>query len=103
MTRVLFAGGGTAGHVEPALAVARQWRAQHPDSKITFVGTREGLEARLVPAAGFDLRFITKVRVQVLPIDLAHSSQHTQRLPIPLIQENSHTHFLRDFHCVKML
>ena len=63
MTRVLFAGGGTAGHVEPALAVARQWRAQHPDSKITFVGTREGLEARLVPAAGFDLRFITKVRI----------------------------------------
>lgn len=63
MTRVLFAGGGTAGHVEPALAVARHWRAEHSDSQITFLGTREGLEARLVPDAGFDLRFIAKVRI----------------------------------------
>ena len=63
MTRILFAGGGTAGHVEPALAVARAWRIEHPESEITFLGTREGLEARLVPDAGFDIRFITKVRI----------------------------------------
>ena len=63
MTRILFAGGGTAGHVEPALAVARQWRALHPDSKITFLGTHEGLEARLVPDAGFDISFMRKVRI----------------------------------------
>lgn len=63
MTRILFAGGGTAGHVEPALAVAREWREQHPDSQITFIGTREGLESRLVPDAGFEIRFITKVRI----------------------------------------
>lgn len=63
MTRVLFAGGGTAGHVEPAIAVARQWRSEHSNSQITFLGTREGLETRLVPDAGFELRFITKVRI----------------------------------------
>ena len=63
MTRILFAGGGTAGHVEPALAVAREWGLQHPDSEIIFLGTREGLEARLVPDAGFEIRFITKVRI----------------------------------------
>lgn len=63
MSRILFAGGGTAGHVEPALAVARQWRTEHPDSDISFLGTAEGLEARLVPAAGFTLHFITKVRI----------------------------------------
>jgi UDP-N-acetylglucosamine--N-acetylmuramyl-(pentapeptide) pyrophosphoryl-undecaprenol N-acetylglucosamine transferase len=63
VTRILFAGGGTAGHVEPALAVAREWREQHPDSQITFIGTREGLESRLVPDAGFEIRFITKVRI----------------------------------------
>jgi UDP-N-acetylglucosamine--N-acetylmuramyl-(pentapeptide) pyrophosphoryl-undecaprenol N-acetylglucosamine transferase len=63
VTRVLFAGGGTAGHIEPALAVAREWRAQHSDSSITFVGTREGLESRLVPDAGFAISYITKVRI----------------------------------------
>lgn len=63
MTRVLFAGGGTAGHVEPAIAVAREWRAQNPQSQITFIGTRQGLESRLVPDAGFELRFISKVRI----------------------------------------
>lgn len=63
MTKVLFAGGGTAGHIEPAIAVAREWRSQHSDSSITFVGTREGLESRLVPDAGFEIRYITKVRI----------------------------------------
>ena len=63
MSRILFAGGGTAGHVEPALAVARQWKLDHPESDISFLGTSEGLEARLVPAAGFTLHFITKVRI----------------------------------------
>ena len=63
MSRVLFAGGGTAGHVEPAIAVAREWRNQHSDSAITFIGTRNGLESRLVPDAGFDIRYITKVRI----------------------------------------
>jgi UDP-N-acetylglucosamine--N-acetylmuramyl-(pentapeptide) pyrophosphoryl-undecaprenol N-acetylglucosamine transferase len=63
VTRVLFAGGGTAGHVEPAIAVAREWRNQHSDSAITFVGTRNGLESHLVPDAGFDIRYITKVRI----------------------------------------
>ena len=63
MTQIFFAGGGTAGHTEPALAVAREWRSQHPDSQIIFIGTRAGLEARLVPAAGFEIRYITKVRI----------------------------------------
>lgn len=63
MRHVLFAGGGTAGHVEPALAVARQWRQHDPNSQITFLGTAEGLENRLVPDAGFKLEIITKVRI----------------------------------------
>ncbi|MEN9687562.1 MAG: hypothetical protein RL381_574 [Actinomycetota bacterium] len=63
MTRILFAGGGTAGHIEPALSVAREWKSIHQDSQITFLGTEEGLETRLVPEAGFDLHCITKVRI----------------------------------------
>ena len=63
MTRIVFAGGGTAGHVEPALAVARQWKKSHPDSELLFLGTSSGLETRLVPEAGFALTLITKVRI----------------------------------------
>ena len=63
MTRIIFAGGGTAGHIEPALAVARQWKKIHPDTQILFLGTSAGLENRLVPDAGFTLALITKVRI----------------------------------------
>jgi UDP-N-acetylglucosamine--N-acetylmuramyl-(pentapeptide) pyrophosphoryl-undecaprenol N-acetylglucosamine transferase len=63
MTRIIFAGGGTAGHIEPALAVARQWKKVHPDTQILFLGTSSGLENRLVPEAGFQLALITKVRI----------------------------------------
>lgn len=63
MTRIVFAGGGTAGHVEPALAVARQWMKSHPATEILFLGTSSGLENRLVPEAGFELALITKVRI----------------------------------------
>ena len=50
----VIAGGGTAGHVLPALAAARALvAAGHPASSILFVGSRRGIEARLVPAAGF--------------------------------------------------
>ena len=61
--RIVFAGGGTAGHIEPALATARAWAAEHPDSQISFIGTAHGLEVTLVPAAGFSLDLIPKVRV----------------------------------------
>jgi UDP-N-acetylglucosamine--N-acetylmuramyl-(pentapeptide) pyrophosphoryl-undecaprenol N-acetylglucosamine transferase len=55
--RVLIAGGGTGGHILPALAVARELVAHH-DAEILFVGTARGMESRLVPEAGFDLRLI---------------------------------------------
>ncbi|MEK6649114.1 MAG: UDP-N-acetylglucosamine--N-acetylmuramyl-(pentapeptide) pyrophosphoryl-undecaprenol N-acetylglucosamine transferase [Actinomycetota bacterium] len=58
---IVFAGGGTAGHVEPALAVAREWRDRHPNDRCIFIGTPEGLENSLVPAAGFELQSIPKV------------------------------------------
>jgi hypothetical protein len=48
--KIVLAGGGTAGHIEPALAVARAWRLQHPKDQIEFLGTSSGLENQLVPA-----------------------------------------------------
>jgi UDP-N-acetylglucosamine--N-acetylmuramyl-(pentapeptide) pyrophosphoryl-undecaprenol N-acetylglucosamine transferase len=59
--RVLLVGGGTAGHVEPALAVGR-WLTQADSSlQIEFIGTKFGIEKELVPSAGFPLRCIAKV------------------------------------------
>jgi UDP-N-acetylglucosamine--N-acetylmuramyl-(pentapeptide) pyrophosphoryl-undecaprenol N-acetylglucosamine transferase len=55
--RVLIAGGGTGGHIIPALAVARELVARH-GAEVLFVGTARGLEIRLVPEAGFNLRLI---------------------------------------------
>jgi UDP-N-acetylglucosamine--N-acetylmuramyl-(pentapeptide) pyrophosphoryl-undecaprenol N-acetylglucosamine transferase len=55
--RVLIAGGGTGGHIIPALAVARELAAHH-NADILFVGTARGMESRLVPAAGFNLKLV---------------------------------------------
>ena len=52
--RYLLVGGGTAGHINPAIAIAQEIRQQEPDAVIRFVGTPNGMEAKLVPQAGFD-------------------------------------------------
>lgn len=52
--KILFACGGTAGHINPALAVASAIRQEHRDAQILFAGNPDGMEAKLVPAAGFD-------------------------------------------------
>lgn len=52
--KILFAGGGTAGHINPALAVADYIKAHHPDAQISYIGTAEKLEAKLVPEKGYD-------------------------------------------------
>jgi len=59
--KIIFAGGGTAGHVEPALAIARLWQSKHPADSLEFLGTSKGLENQLVPAANFKLHQIPKV------------------------------------------
>jgi UDP-N-acetylglucosamine--N-acetylmuramyl-(pentapeptide) pyrophosphoryl-undecaprenol N-acetylglucosamine transferase len=58
---VLLAGGGTAGHVSPLLALADCLRRRDPDVAVTALGTEHGLEARLVPARGYPLLTVPKV------------------------------------------
>lgn len=61
MTTYLLAGGGTAGHVNPLLAVADALRARDAAASVLVLGTREGLERRLVPERGYDLLVVDKV------------------------------------------
>ena len=58
---VVLAGGGTAGHIEPALALADALRRQDPTVGITALGTERGLETRLVPERGYELALIPAV------------------------------------------
>jgi len=55
--RVIIAGGGTGGHVIPALAIAQELRSRYV-AEVQFVGTSRGIENRLVPAAGFELHLV---------------------------------------------
>jgi len=55
--RAILAGGGTGGHVIPALAIANQLKKSY-DAEVLFIGTARGIENRLVPAAGFPLQLV---------------------------------------------
>lgn len=57
---ILLAGGGTTGHISPMLAIGRRLREDHPDLEVFALGTPDGLETRIVPAAGFELLTIDK-------------------------------------------
>jgi UDP-N-acetylglucosamine--N-acetylmuramyl-(pentapeptide) pyrophosphoryl-undecaprenol N-acetylglucosamine transferase len=54
----VIAAGGTGGHIFPGIALAREIRARRPEAEILFVGSRHGLEAKLVPEAGFALELV---------------------------------------------
>jgi UDP-N-acetylglucosamine--N-acetylmuramyl-(pentapeptide) pyrophosphoryl-undecaprenol N-acetylglucosamine transferase len=89
--RILIAGGGTGGHIIPALAVARELVARH-QAEILFVGTPRGLESRMVPDAGFKLRLI-----EVGPLNqvsLATRLRTMAQLPLSLF---ACSRILRDF------
>lgn len=56
--RVLLTGGGTAGHINPAVAIAKYIKQMESDSEFLFVGTERGLEKTLVPKEGFEIEFV---------------------------------------------
>ena len=56
---ILFTCGGTAGHINPAVALARLFQERDPDCRVLFVGADGGMETRLVPQEGFELKTVT--------------------------------------------
>lgn len=57
--RIIMTGGGTGGHIYPAIAIADKIKRKHPESEILFVGTEKGMERELVPKNGYSIKFIT--------------------------------------------
>lgn len=57
--RVLLSGGGTGGHVYPAIAIANKIKEEHPEAEILFVGTQKGIESEIVPKYGYKLETVT--------------------------------------------
>lgn len=57
--KVLLSGGGTGGHVYPAIAIANRIKEEHPDAEIVFVGTAKGIESEIVPKYGYELKTVT--------------------------------------------
>ena len=56
--KVIIAAAGTAGHINPGIAIANKIKEKQKDSKIIFIGTTRGLENDLVPRAGYELKTI---------------------------------------------
>ncbi len=56
--KVIMTGGGTGGHIYPAIAIADYIKVQNPDAEILFVGTQKGLESQLVPSSGYPIKTI---------------------------------------------
>ena len=57
MKRIIISGGGTGGHIYPAITIYKEIMKQQPDAKVLYVGTEHGLEADLVPKENID--FVT--------------------------------------------
>lgn len=80
--RVLFVGGGTGGHINPALAAMRYLKLREPDAEMLYVGGKGGMEERLVPAAGYAMRTITISGFQrrLTPKNILRNVQTVSRL-----------------------
>ena len=72
---ILFTCGGTAGHVNPAVALARIFQQRHPDCRVLFVGADGGMETQLVPKEGYEIRTvtITNFHRSLKPADIGHN------------------------------
>lgn len=92
MTSYLLAGGGTAGHVNPLLAVADGLIARDPAAQVRVLGTAEGLESRLVPERGYELLIVDKVPFPRRPDRQAIGFPHRFRRAIAQVRGHIRAH-----------
>ena len=73
--KILFTCGGTAGHVNPAVALAQLFQARNPGCQVLFVGADGGMETRLVPKEGYEIQTvtITNFRRSMAPAAIGHN------------------------------
>jgi UDP-N-acetylglucosamine--N-acetylmuramyl-(pentapeptide) pyrophosphoryl-undecaprenol N-acetylglucosamine transferase len=84
MTTLMIAGGGTGGHIYPAIAIAQEFLGRGGDRRVVFVGTPYGLEKTIVPGAGFPLELISVGGLKGKgPLDLV---KNLARLPLGFVQ-----------------
>lgn len=95
--KIIFATGGTAGHINPALAVAAYIREKCPDAEILFIGTADHMEARLVPKAGFDFKTISisGFRRSFSPKAIMHNIKTVCRI---ITSKNESKKIIKDFN-----
>ena len=94
--KVVFTCGGTAGHVNPALALAQLFEREHPGCEVLFIGAERGMEQRLVSQAGYPIR---QVKVSTFerawtPDVILHNVKSLLKIPVGLRQAKS---ILREF------
>lgn len=94
---ILFTCGGTAGHVNPAVGLARIFQQKHPDCKVLFVGADGGMETRLVPKEGYEIETvtITSFRRSFSPKGIAHNLGTAYNM---LRSSRQAAKILREFH-----
>ncbi|HXI13188.1 MAG TPA: undecaprenyldiphospho-muramoylpentapeptide beta-N-acetylglucosaminyltransferase [Thermoanaerobaculia bacterium] len=81
---LMIAGGGTGGHIYPAIAIAQEFMARDASRKVIFVGTAYGLESKIVPKAGFPLEFVSVGGLKGK--SLGQTVMNLLRLPLGFIQ-----------------
>lgn len=84
MTTLMIAGGGTGGHIYPAIAIAQEFLSRAADRRVVFVGTRYGLEKDIIPKAGFDLEFVSVRGLKGKSV--LHTIANLARIPVAFVQ-----------------
>lgn len=95
--KILFAAGGTGGHINPALAIAGTIKSRHPEAEILFAGTPWGMEAKFVPQAGYDF---TPIKVRGIERKLSFKSiKNNVKTAYYLLTSNSRAKkIIKDFN-----